>query len=66
MATKKQKREAGTKKREEFLLKVKQDGLRAQKLDHLRQEAERAAISKEVAEINTRYRQILARHGINE
>lgn len=43
MATKKQKREAALAKREEFMAKVKAEGLEAQRRDREFREAQRAA-----------------------
>lgn len=66
MATKKQKRAAALAKREEFLKKVKEEGLLAQQSDKAYQDKLVEELKEHAEEINIRHREILSRHGINE
>lgn len=61
MATKKQKREAAEAKRKAYEAQLKEDGLRAQKADQERREAQAAAMKEQTDKANQRYMDILAK-----
>lgn len=61
MATKKQKRERGLAKREEYLAKVKAEGLEALRRDREYRAAKREALEASGKEINDRLLSDLAR-----
>lgn len=64
MATKKQKREAALTKRAEYLAKMKDEGLQAQRQDRAKREIEAAQLKEWADGYNDHCREILARHGV--
>lgn len=66
MASKKQKRAAAMAKREEYMAKVKAEGLAAQKRDRERRTQATMAVRVITDEVNDQRRQILAKHDIHE
>lgn len=66
MATKKEKRAAAAAKRQKMLDEVRTSGLEAQRLDREARRLWDERVDKEIANLNNRHREILAKHGINE